>query len=238
MARVYGKDGRDGDGPLGTPTTITTATWRQTAPGQIRAATMEDVKRLDLKALRLAVHGWWLGNPLVYKPGVANLTAVAHELAAAGAAAGTLVLSDGPADSASASAGAILNGKPIPHVSINAILILRPPLPRSLLGSTAARAVADVAQAALGCPCAVQRRWEVVLHDVPCAQHFCRVSAHRYEDVALLQLHLALDQLWTTAEDGAGPLASALFARPDWREVFLARVLHTLDGRLRAARVA
>lgn len=240
MERAYGKDSDDGDRPLRKPAAATTTARHQTMPGQTQAAKMEDARHLDLKALRLAVHGWWLGNPLVYKPGTADLNAVARELAGAGAASGTLVLSEIPADGDGDSDGidTTLGAKTIPHGSIHAILILRPTVPRSLLGSAAAQAVAEVAQAALGRPCAVRRQWEVVLRDDPAAQRFCRVSVNTYEDVALVKLRLALGQLRTAAEDEAGQPAMPPFARPDWREVFLARVLHALDGRLRAMRVA
>lgn len=42
------------------------------------------MNRLDLKALRIGLHGWWLGNPLVYKPGAVDPGAIARELASAG----------------------------------------------------------------------------------------------------------------------------------------------------------
>jgi len=58
---------------------------RQMPSGPEDADVARTPGRLDLKLLRLAVHGWWLGNPLVYKPGTADLGAVARELAGAGA---------------------------------------------------------------------------------------------------------------------------------------------------------
>lgn len=248
MERTYGKDGDDGDRPLRTPATVTTvaatsaaASRHQTVPGQTRAAKLDTAQHLDLKALRLAVHGWWLGSPLVYKPGAADLIAIARELAGAGAASGTLVLSDAPAAGdhpVSGDGGSTPDAKAIHHDSIHAVLILRPLRSRSLLGSATAQAVADMAQTSLGRPCTVRRRWEIVLRDGPSAQRFCRVSVSTYEDVALVNLRLALGRLRAAAGDGVGQPAAALFARPDWREVSLARVLHTLDGRLRAVCVA
>lgn len=244
MERADGSDGKDSDDGdrrrVERPSTVTTTTGHLAMPGQGRAAKMNGT-HLDLKALRLAVHGWWLGNPLVYKPGVADLTSVARELASAGAASGTLVLSDVPAgrDRDSAVAGTILDAEAVPHDAVHAVLILRPPIPCTPLGAAAAQTVAEVAQAALGRPCAVQRRWHVVLRDGGrVSSQLCQVSADEYEDVALVDVRLALGQLWHAAGDEAGQPAAVLFTRPDWREVFLARVLHALDGRLRALREA
>ncbi len=204
-------------------------------------------QQLDLKALRLAVHGWWLGNPLVYKPGVADIAAVARELARAGATSGTLILSDTPAgggdhlasDGAETKAGALLDAEAASHDSLHAVLILRPPMPRVSLGAAAAQAVAEVAQAALGRLCAIRWRWHIVLreHGQGSSRLF-RVSAEQDDDVSLIDVRLDLRGLWQAALDDAGMPAAALFARSDWREVFLARVLHMLDGRLRALHVA
>jgi hypothetical protein len=204
---------------------------------------------LDLKALRLAVHGWWLGNPLVYKPGVADLPAVARELAGTGATSGTLVLSDTPAGSGCPSddgTSTLTDTEAISHDAIHtihavhAVLILRPPpLPRTPLGAAAAQAVAEVAQATLGQTCTVRWRWQVVLGDGGRgASRLSRVSVEEDEDVALVDTRFALDRLWHAARDNGGKAPVTLFARSDWREVFLARVLHTLDGRLRESHVA
>ena len=193
-----------------------------------RDRAMASGTHLDLKALRLAVHGWWLGNPLVYKPGVADLYAVARELASAGAASGTLVVSD-----AHRSGDAEQGIAAIHPDLVRAVLILRPALPRTPLGMAAALAIADVAQATLGRACAVRWRWEVVLRDGQSTPRLCRVSVERHEDVALVGLRLALGRLREASQESGQP-ATAIFARPDWREVFLARVLHALDNRLRA----
>lgn len=178
--------------------------------------------RLNLKALRLATHGWLLGNPLVYKPGAADLCAVARELASAGVASGALVLSDTRPDSADR------------HDLIHAVLILRPAIPRAPLGMAAARSVAEVAQAALGRPCAVRRQWDVVLRGdgQSSTRRLCRVSVEQREDDTLVSLRFTLASLGAAGLANAQP--AAFFARPDWREVFLARTLHTLDNRLRA----
>lgn len=202
-----------------------------------------DANRLDLKALRLALHGWWLGNPLVYKPGVADLLAVARELADAGAASGTLIVSDA-VDGSDPHSGAIANTA-TPEMNathcelIHAILIVRPPIQPEPLGASAAEVVADVAQAVLAQRCAVRGHWEVVLSPagrVP--SRLCRVSVDGDEHAALVGLRFALGSLERAANNAADAPAATLFARPDWREVFLARVLHALDGRLRALHVA
>lgn len=229
--------------------TATTSARPQAMLEQERAATTARVQlhaqpqHLDLKALRLAVHGWWLGNPLVYKPGVADLRAVARELAGAGAAGGTLVLSDTPDGSdgpASNGTKTLSDAEALPHDAVHAVLILRPTMPpmRMLLGTATAQAVAEVTQAVLGRPCAVRWRWQVVLRDGGrIALCLGRVSAEQDEDVALVDMRFALDRLWQAAQDDAGQVSPTLFARSDWREVFLARVLHTLDRRLRELHV-
>jgi len=193
-------------------------------------------ERLDLKALRIAVHGWWLGNPLVYKPGAADLCAVARELASAGAASGTLVLSDTRPDNGSAVAE--------PHVArhdiVQAVLILRSAIPRPLLGMAAALAVAEIADGALDHFSAVQWPWDVICYDDSSRQHrqrLCHVVVEEEADVAFVSLRLALGRIWAASATDGGATAS-LLARPDWREVFLAKVLHALDGRLRSLMTA
>lgn len=196
--------------------------------------------RLDLKALRMAVHGWWLGNPLVYKSGVADLVAVARELAAAGAASGTIVISDSPASTVPPLASHPLE--------IEAVLILRPPLPlpHTALGEAALHAVAETAQSVLGLDadfpssCAIRWPSEVVL-SLPGDQstvRLCSVDVQEQTDVAYVGLWLALDHLRIVGMAGRDDeewLARqiALFVRPDWREVFLARVLHALERYLK-----
>lgn len=199
-------------------------------------------RRMDLKALRLAVHGWWLGNPLVYKPGSANLNAIARELADAGAASGALVLDD--ADTLEAQGDGVAWATPAgssgasSHAAVHAILIIRPALSASALGVAAALAVAEVAHDTFGRPCSVQGRWKVVVGDAHGSP--TRVGCTSVEEgdgVAFVDLRLMLAQLALLAEADAGLGTSAgLLARPDWREVFLARVLHTFDGRLSALR--
>jgi hypothetical protein len=188
-------------------------------------------QRLDLKALRLAVHGWWLGNPLVYEPGVADLCAVAYRLASAGAASGTLIVGGAhntddppPGDSATY------------HDLLQAVLILRTAVSPALIGQAAATSIAEMAQAALGLSCAVQKQWNVIVRDVrpPRSQsRLCHISADERQGATFLGLRLALEPLWAAAQEG-NQLAGSLLARGDWREVFLARTLHALDVRLQS----
>jgi hypothetical protein len=177
--------------------------------------------RLNLKALRLATHGWSLGNPLVYKPGVADLGAVARELASAGTPTGALVLNDTQASSDNQ------------HATVHAALILpSQPTQAQPVGMLVARGVAAVASAALSRPCAVRRRWDVIVRSDECAtRRLCRVAVEQREDWTLVELWFALDQIWAARPQNA-QLAETLFARPDWREVLLARTLHALDGQL------
>lgn len=180
--------------------------------------------RFDVKALRLATHGWLLGNPLVYKPGAADLTGIARELAEAGSASGTLVLGDAGAE------------------GVEAILILRLSPSYAALGEAAATAIADVARETSGCSCAAEEQdggWVVLTMDGVRATVIARVSLETEGEVTLLGLRLTFGALWETGHEAGGalaapPLAAPPLARSDWREVFLARILHALDIRLRA----
>jgi hypothetical protein len=57
-------------------------------------AAPESARKLDLRLLRMGVHGWWLGNPLVYLAAGGSTTAYAAELADAGAREGTVVIAE------------------------------------------------------------------------------------------------------------------------------------------------
>lgn len=179
------------------------------------------IARLDHKALRLAVHGWRLGNPLVYKFGARDLCGVARELANTGVASGACIVDDaGDADSAQVA------------------LILRPAAPRALLGMAAACAVAEAVESALERVCIVTWPWDVALRDAWAPSRLCRVSVDvdDIQDVAFVRLRFALGRVWAAhrAASVAGAEPSPLFARTDWREVLLARGLHALDIRLSA----
>jgi len=177
--------------------------------------------RLDHKALRLAVHGWRLGNPLVYKFGARDLCAVARELARDGAASGACIVDDA-------------GGVGVAQVA----LILRPATSPALLGMAAACAIAEVAEGAIGRSCVVTWPWDVALRDDHALSRLCRVfvDVDDSQDVAFLRLRFALGRVWAAhrATSVAGTESSPLFARADWREVLLARALHTLDIRLSA----
>jgi hypothetical protein len=207
---------------------------------------------LDLKALRMAVHGWWLGSPLVYKPDAPDLVAIARELAAAGAASGTIVVSDMLAASTMAGTAFAPVAQPTtPPNRVDVVLILRPPLPLSgmMLTKAALRAAAATAQTVLSpessWSCAIRWPSEVVLSpagDLP-ARQLCSIEVEEHASAAYVCLRLALGTLLAAERDGRAPLDDGVqgatgtgmrfFARPDWREVFLARVLHTLEGYLK-----
>lgn len=181
--------------------------------------------RLDVKTLRLAVHGWWLGNPLVYKPGVADLWAVARELASAGLPSGALLIDDVSGARAEVT---------------QAVLIVRPAGSAALLGRATACAVAEVAQHALGRACVIRWPWDVALSSALPHQRLYHVAVEVDEaaDVAYIGLRVAYGRLRTarhaTSVTDAQP-EPLLAGRVDWREILLARTLHTLDVRLRAA---
>lgn len=173
----------------------------------------------NVKALRLATHGWWLGNPLAYKPGAADLTSVARELARAGSASGTLVLGGASRE------------------WVESILILRLAISRATLAAAAATAIADVAREMLGGSCSVEERdgeWVILVMGAAHSTAIARVSLEDEGEATLLGLRLAFGALWEAGHDADGQPLSPLLARPDWREVFLARALHTLDVRLKA----
>lgn len=174
--------------------------------------------RFDVKALRLATHGWLLGNPLVYKPGAADLTGIAGELAEAGSGSGTLVLGDASSE------------------GVDAILLLRLALSRAALGEAAATAIADVARETFGCSCSAEEQdegWVVLLMREGVSTAIGRVSLEKADEVMLLGLRLTFGALWETGHNAGEQPPSPLLARSDWREVFLARILHALDIRLR-----
>lgn len=174
--------------------------------------------RLDLKKVRLAVHGWKLGNPLAYKPGASDLVGVARALADAGLPSGACVLDDAGSDEAA-----------------RLVLILREDEPPRLLAMAAACAVADVVEGALGAACAIRWPWDVALRSERGAPWVCRVGveADPTARFTLLSLRLALGRI-DAASESVGDGSAPLFARTDWREVVLARALHTLDARLGA----
>jgi hypothetical protein len=193
----------------------------ETAPAQTR---------FDVKALRLATHGWLLGNPLVYKPGAADLTGIARELARAGSASGTLVLGD---------AGAANDANDIGGATAQAILLLRLPMSPAALGSAAAEAISAVVGEMFGYPCGVRTiagQWDVEMRNGASSRVVAHVSALDEDGAALLGLRFAFDALWDAGHDArhdaGGQPVSPLLTRPDWREVLLARALHALDMRL------
>ena len=179
------------------------------------------MNRLDLKALRIGLHGWWLGNPLVYKPGAADPEGIARELASAGAASGTLVLSD------------LSDANEDCRDHVRAILILRLPEPPEQLGEAAAPSIAEVIEDAFGHPCVIHERWAIALRGRTPPQRVCQLKVDARDGVAFLDMRLDLGRLSAIEREQVsdGP-AAALLARPDWREVALARVLHALDVRL------
>lgn len=217
---------RASDAPGGAP-----APWR---PRLVAGA------RLDLKTLRMATHGWWLGASVVYKPGAHDLAATARELADAGLASGALIVDDAPVSGSTARA---TRPEHLEHPpTVRAMLIVRGAPPRPQLGMAAASVVAETLESALGRPCAVTWPWGVGLRTGDPGKPFlrvCRISIDVDEarDVAFIGLRFALARLWnarrTARADGEAPSAP-LFSNERWREIMLARALHALDVRLRA----
>ena len=183
--------------------------------------------RFDVKALRLATHGWLLGNPLVYKPGAADLAGIARELARAGSASGTLVLGDTGA------------ANDVDGATAQAVLILRLAMPQAALGSAAAEAITAVVGETFGSPCGVRAiagQWDVEMRTGASSNVVAHVSALDEDGATLLGLRFAFDALWDAGHDArhdaGGQPETPLLARTDWREVLLARALHALDMRL------
>lgn len=179
------------------------------------------MNRLDLKALRIGLHGWWLGNPLVYKPGAADLVGIARELASAGAASGTLVL------------GNTTDADENCSDHVRAILILRLPGPLEQLGEAAAHSIAEVIEGVFGHSCAIHERWEIAICDRTPPLRVCQLKVEAHDGVAFLDMRLDLRRLSAMEQEQVSDRpAAALLARLDWREVLFARVLHALDVRL------
>jgi len=203
-----------------------------TASVALRRHHTSAVARLDLKTLRLSTHGWRMGATLVYKPGVRDLIAVARELASAGLPSGALLLDD------TAEHGPATRDAQSPHpASVRMALIVREQATRAELGMAAACSVVEVMEGALGRPCAIAWPWGVGLRAGDAMSRICRIAVEMdpAQEVAYVSLRFALARLWhaqrATRAAGEAP-ASALFARDHWREMLLARVLHTFDTRL------
>lgn len=196
--------------------------------------------RLDLKTLRMATHGWWLGATVVYKPGARDLAAIARELASAGLASGALIVDDTPASDPTASDARLAQ---LAHpTAVRAMLIVRDAPPRAQLGMAAASAVAEALESALSRPCVIAWPWDVGLRagdSGDALTRLCRVTVEvdEAQDVAFVGLRFALARIWNArraARAGGEAPDAPLFANENWREIMLARALHALDVRLRA----
>ncbi|HEU4784949.1 MAG TPA: hypothetical protein VFS83_16545, partial [Ktedonobacterales bacterium] len=121
------------------------------------------------------------------------------------------------------------------------ILILRLPEPTEQLGDAATHSIAEVIEKAFGHPCVIRERWEIALRDTKPPLPVCQLKVEAHDGVAFLDMRLdlgrlsAMDQEQEREQVSDGP-AAALLARPDWREVLLARMLHALDVRLSSLR--
>lgn len=110
-----------------------------------------------------------------------------------------------------------------------------------MLGEAAAPSIAEVIEGAFGYPCVIHERWEIALRDRTPPLRVCQLKVEAHEGVAFLDIRLdlgrlsAIDQNQAREQGTDGP-AAALLARPDWREVLLARGLHALDVRLSSLR--
>lgn len=107
----------------------------------------ESAAPLDVAALTAGLAGCGLGQPLIFLPVVGSTNAHAVALARAGAAAGTLVMTDEQPEGRGR-AGRIWRS--LPRQQVLASVILRPLFPPHFLVMAAALAVAAAAEAATG----------------------------------------------------------------------------------------
>ena len=91
-----------------------------------------DRPALDVTALRRALHGWWMGNPLVYMPALESAAACASELERTGGAPGTTIVAEQRVE----------QGEMVRRIALS--LILPPDLPVAALGEEAAIAAEEV----------------------------------------------------------------------------------------------
>src|SRR5258708_7756038 len=107
-----------------------------------------DFEQLDVEALRRSLAGLRLGNSLVYVPTLVGSTnSHAIELARAGAAEGTLVITDHQ----TAGRGRVGRAwEPLPRQQLTFSLLLRPPFAPHWLVMMSALAVADAIEAVTG----------------------------------------------------------------------------------------
>jgi BirA family biotin operon repressor/biotin-[acetyl-CoA-carboxylase] ligase len=99
---------------------------------------------LDLAALRAAIAGLRLGTPLIYAAALPSTNSYAAELARAGAAEGTLVITDDQT-AGRGRIGRVWKSRPGQHLALS--LVLRPTFPPHFLVMASALAVAAAVEA-------------------------------------------------------------------------------------------
>lgn len=182
-----------------------------------RAAPNHDA--LDVTALRRALHGWWLGNPLLYMPALDSAGACARELARTDGTPGTTLVTDQCSE----------NGEDIRRIGLS--LILPAGLPVAALTEAASAAAEEAVEAVQQRQQGVGATFRTWLAPVTGCHLLC----------ATLEMETPGGTLWRArgAHGTGGSGTSGGWREPGAAEALLATLLHRLDlrcGALRAGR--
>jgi len=185
-----------------------------------------DFAPLDVEALRRSLAGLRLGNPLVYVPALGSTNSQAMELAHAGAAEGTLVITDHQ------TAGRGRVGRvwePLPRQQLTFSLLLRPPFAPHWLVMASALAVAAAIEAVTGIRPEIKWPNDVLIGGLK----VCGILIETSDGVAVLGIgvnvngslaeHPLLATRATTLADAAGHILA--------REPLAAEIIQELDAR-------
>lgn len=184
--------------------------------GEIQEAG-KDVGLLNLVALRIALHGWWFGQPVVPAPPGHATAQNSSELAEQGARTGTVVVTAGlPEPVRAAHPQALADG------SASVTLIIRPALPLWLGAALAGvAALESVADAATGCTL----RWPCVVDDGEIWVFSGAVASFPAYTLITLAANLPRISTWSQPDQPS---------RTDQGELLIARWLHRVEAWYRA----
>lgn len=179
---------------------------------------------LDVEALRQAFGGLRLGSPLIYFPELGSTNSTAIELARAGAAEGTLVLTDRQM----AGRGRVgRHWEPLPGQQLTLSLVLRPPFAPHWLVMASALAVGEAAEAVSGVRSAIKWPNDVLIDSRKVAGILIESSA----DYVVLGIGLNVNgslAAHPTLAERATTLAQVA-GHPLSREMLVVHLLRTLD---------
>ncbi len=168
---------------------------------------------LDLVALRIALHGWWFGQPVVPAPPGHSTEQYASALAEQGAHTGTVVVTAEPPEPVQAAQPqALADG------CASVTLIIRPALPPWLGAALAGvAALESVADAATGCTL----HWPCMVDDGTTWIFSGAVASFPAYTLITLAANLPRINAWNQLDQPS---------RPDRGELLIARWLHRVEG--------